>query len=80
MSRNDSTVKVKAEHSGANEAICSNCGGSLELVGNRLFMMYKRARLPQPKPAAQVCVHCGWVEGDDAFKVLLEQRLGAGTK
>ena len=73
-------MKVKSEYSGANEATCSNCGGSLELVGNRLFMMYKRARLPQPKPAAQVCVHCGWVEGDDAFKGLLEQRLGAGIK
>ena len=79
MSRVDSTVKVKADFSG-NEAICSNCGGALEPVGNRLFMMYKRAHLPQPKPVAMVCVHCGWVEGDEAFRVLLEQRLGAEAK
>ena len=79
MSRNDSTVKVKAD-ANLNEAVCSNCGGSLEIVGNRMFMMYKRARLPQPKPTAQVCANCGWVEGDDTFRSLLEQRIGTGIK
>jgi hypothetical protein len=54
---------------------CSNCGGSLEPVANRLFIMYKRARLPQPKAGASVCAHCGWVEGDDYFQALLEERI-----
>ncbi len=54
---------------------CTNCGGALEPVGNRLFMMYKRARLPQPKAEASVCSHCGWVEGDAQFQALLEERI-----
>jgi hypothetical protein len=76
MSRNEAPVKPRPETS-LTEAVCSNCGGALEPVGNRLFMMYKRARLPQPKQDAQVCAHCGWVEGDETFRALLEQRLGA---
>ncbi len=59
----------------AHPTICTNCGGSLELVANRLFLMYKRARLPQPKAEAWVCAHCGWVEGDEKFQALLEERI-----
>ena len=55
--------------------LCTNCGGSLEPVANRLFLMYKRARLPQPQAEAWVCVHCGWVEGDEHFQALLEERI-----
>ena len=54
---------------------CSNCSGTLELVGNRMFMMYKRAHLPQPRAEAWVCTHCGWVEGDPQFQALLEKRI-----
>ncbi|HEX2916428.1 MAG TPA: hypothetical protein VH186_37050 [Chloroflexia bacterium] len=60
---------------GGTSSICSNCGGTLEPVSNRLFLMYKRARLPQPKAEAWVCSHCGWVEGDDHFQALLEERI-----
>lgn len=75
MSRHELSAKAKANYA-VDELLCTNCGGSLEAVGNRLFMMYKRARLPQPKTEALVCAHCGWVEGDDSFKALLEERIG----
>lgn len=76
MSRNDSPAKVRPNYT-SNEMVCSNCGGVLEPVGNRLFLMYKRAHLPQPKNEAFVCAHCGWVEGDETFRALLEERLGS---
>ncbi len=60
---------------GTTVKVCTNCGGSLEPVANRMFLMYKRARLPQPNPEAFVCVHCGWVEGDAHFQALLEERI-----
>lgn len=86
MARNDvinrsnlttSQTKVASEKGakGLTDLTCSNCGGSLEQVGNRMFLMYKRARLPQPQPEAWVCVHCGWVEGDAHFQALLEERI-----
>jgi hypothetical protein len=31
--------------------------------------------LPQPRDEAWVCNHCGWVEGDDAFQALLQERI-----
>ena len=72
MARNDST-KTSTEKTA--KTLCANCGGSLEAVGNRLFLIYKRARFPQPKPEALVCAHCGWVEGDPHFQALLEERI-----
>ncbi len=68
-------VSEKVSKSATPEQICTNCGGGLEPVGNRMFLMYKRARLPQPRPDAVVCVHCGWVEGDAYFQALLEERI-----
>jgi len=57
------------------DSSCSQCGNTLEPVGNRLFLMYKRARLPQPRREAWVCLHCGWVEDDSNFQALLQERI-----
>jgi hypothetical protein len=57
------------------DPICDKCGGELETVGNRLFIIYKRAQLPQPTETALVCSHCGWVEGDEKFQALLLERI-----
>lgn len=73
--RNETTTKAARVNHRAEEPICTNCGGSLEPVGNRLFLMYKRAHLPQPRNEAFVCAHCGWVEGDAQFQALLEERI-----
>ncbi|MEI6046865.1 MAG: hypothetical protein WCS37_21160 [Chloroflexota bacterium] len=76
MTRNESmTTKTTKTNHRVNELLCSNCGSSLEPVGNRLFLMYKRARLPQPSAEASVCAQCGWVEGDAQFQALLEERI-----
>lgn len=74
--RNDTSItKTAKAGQRSEEKVCTNCGGSLELVGNRLFLMYKRAHLPQPRTEALVCGHCGWVEGDAKFQALLEERI-----
>jgi hypothetical protein len=57
------------------DPICDKCGGELENVGNRLFIIYKRAQLPQPRSEALVCSHCGWVENDEKFQALLLERI-----
>lgn len=83
MARNDvtngSNLRPKINSEKSNRAVsanvCANCGGSMEMVANRLFLMYKRARLPQPKAEASVCSHCGWVDGDEHFQALLEERI-----
>lgn len=75
MSRNETTSKTPKTNQRTSEVACNNCGGSLEPVGNRLFLMYKRAHLPQPRTEALVCAHCGWVEGDNQFQALLEERI-----
>lgn len=76
MTRNEtSTPKSPRPGHRADELVCTNCGGSLEPVGNRLFLMYKRAHLPQPSTEALVCANCGWVEGDTKFQALLEERI-----
>jgi hypothetical protein len=73
--RNETTPKSARINHRPEERLCSNCGGLLEPVGNRLFLMYKRAHLPQPRTEAFVCAHCGWVEGDSQFQALLEERI-----
>ena len=75
MIRNDVLPKGKSPLTAYDTLCCSNCGGSLEPVENRFFLMYKRARLPQPRADAFICQHCGWIEGDDKFKALLQARL-----
>ncbi len=75
MTRSETSAKSSKVNHRVEEPLCSNCGGALEPVGNRLFLMYKRAHLPQPKTDASVCAHCGWVEGDTKFQALLEERI-----
>lgn len=85
MARNDTPnrtaaaaarIAEKSVKTNSNPAApCSICGANLEPVGNRLFLIYKRARLPQPKSDASVCSACGWVEGDTSFQALLEERF-----
>lgn len=75
MARNETSFRGNKSTSTPEKANCSNCNGTLELVGNRLFLMYKRARLPQPRTEALICTHCGWVEGDPSFQALLEERI-----
>jgi hypothetical protein len=75
VARNETLPKSSKIPLASQKIPCSNCGGSLEPVGNRYFIMYKRAHLPQPRTEALVCQHCGWVEGDEVFKALLEERI-----
>ncbi|MEI7557161.1 hypothetical protein [Candidatus Chlorohelix sp.] len=77
MARNEATIRGSKAGISYDKAHCNNCGSNLEPIGNRLFLMYKRAQLPQPNHEAWVCVHCGWVEGDTAFQALLEDRINS---
>lgn len=80
MARNDTTNRPNLPNrtnfdKTARYTVCPNCAEQMELVGNRLFLIYKRARLPQPKSDAQVCLRCNWVEGDAQFQALIEERM-----
>ncbi len=54
-------------------SLCKQCGGLLNLVGNRRFLLYRRVHLPQPSTQALVCEKCGGVEGDPEFAALLAE-------
>jgi hypothetical protein len=75
VARNDVVSPNGKSVSALDKSACCKCNGKLERVGNRHFLIYKRARLPQPSPEALVCQQCGWVEGDERFKTLLEDRI-----
>ncbi len=56
-------------------SLCKHCSGPLNQVGNRRFLLYRRAHLPQPSEQALVCEQCGWVEGDPKFEALLAELI-----
>ena len=53
---------------------CDLCGGRLESVGNRRFILYKKAHLPQPHDDALMCHNCGAVYNDRVFEAAVQAR------